>query len=574
MKLDIRRFFNLHTLQGKFFSITLIVSLLVMSLSLWLCVRACTDAVEEITAEYMTNYIQFADDALSEKLESAVSVSLAISMDQEIIRKTIQDDASVASYPWYQQYKQVAGFLSGVIADKPYISTAALVLSDGRIYQAGGAMLLKKQFEEPWFQEAFGNAGMQIRYVGGEMPVIQMVRPVIRSARTSAAVMLELDFKQMAQAYQLTPLKDMGIFSYSPAGEMMFCKGEDFPLPTYTNAAGVAHSYQTLRGKRYFVLQFPSPRSGLTTVGLIDTHTMIFGALRISSQISSIAMLCLVLAALTAFIFSFYLCRNLNALIRSMSEVHHGRLDVRAQITARDEIADAAVAFNAMMDRIEGLMEEIRLQEAQKRQAEQDVLSAQIKPHFIYNAISAIQYVASMRGEKDIEEASVSLSELLRSVLGNHDEFITLWEEREYIEHYITLQRFKFQNSFTLLWEVEEELWLMPIPKLLLQPIVENALIHGIAMRKDGVITVSAARKQGMVALRVTDNGRGMDEEMIERCVHLSSAPSSFRHVGLPNVFLRVRTIYGSEAQCRIFSSSNEFTCVEIQLPETKEGAQ
>src|SRR5699024_6121367 len=121
-----------------------------------------------------------------------------------------------------------------------------------------------------------------------------------------------------------------------------------------------------------------------------------------------------------------------------------GNINVRARIQSKDEIGEVAGAFNTMMERIRSLLDEVRVQEEEKRRAEQEVLAAQIKPHFVYNAISAIQYVASMRGQKDIEAAALSLSSLLRSVLGNRDEFITLWEEREYIEHYIALQRFKF----------------------------------------------------------------------------------------------------------------------------------
>lgn len=321
-------------------------------------------------------------------------------------------------------------------------------------------------------------------------------------------------------------------------------------------------------------MQYESAASGLTTVGIIDTRTMILGALRLTDQIAGIAALCLVLAILASCVFSAFLCRNLNVLIQSMQQVRRGNVNVRARIASKDEIGEVAGAFNTMMERIRSLLDEVRVQEEQKRRAEQDVLAAQIKPHFIYNAISAIQYVASMRGQKDIEAAALSLSSLLRSVLGNRDEFITLWEEREYIEHYIALQRFKFQNSFRLVWEVDEALWAMRLPKLLVQPIVENALIHGIALREDGLITVKGTRQGGETVLKVVDNGRGMNERQIAECVGDGSAPSTFRHVGLQNVMLRVRAIYGPEARCQIFSSSNQFTCVELHLPDRKEDWQ
>ena len=120
MKADFKRFLNLHTLQGKMFVIILAVALLVMALSLTLCCYLCVDAVEELTAGYMTNYIRFADETLSEKLDNAVMTSLTVTADQEIVHETIQSSAALASYRWFQQYKPTVSLLNGVISDKPY----------------------------------------------------------------------------------------------------------------------------------------------------------------------------------------------------------------------------------------------------------------------------------------------------------------------------------------------------------------------------------------------------------------------------------------------------------------------
>lgn len=572
MKADFKRFLNLHTLQGKMFVIILAVALLVMALSLTLCCYLCVDAVEELTAGYMTNYIRFADETLSEKLDNAVMTSLTVTADQEIVHETIQSSAALASYRWFQQYKPTVSLLNGVISDKPYITTAALVLLDGRIYQSTGGVLRGTALQEDWFLRTVESASMQVDYLNDGVPMVRVACPIIRARRVSAVVMLEMSFQELAEAFRLSPLEGMSLYTYSPEGVLMYQSGDTPAPPVQPGRPGeITQSYQTLGGEQYFLVQYESAASGLTTVGIIDTHTMIFGALRLTDQIAGIAALCLILAILASCVFSAFLCRNLNALIESMQAVRRGNVNVRARIQSKDEIGEVAGAFNTMMERIRSLLDEVRVQEEEKRRAEQEVLAAQIKPHFVYNAISAIQYVASMRGQKDIEAAALSLSSLLRSVLGNRDEFITLWEEREYIEHYIALQRFKFQNSFRLVWEVDEALWAMRLPKLLLQPIVENALIHGIALREDGLITVKGSHQGGETVLKVIDNGRGMDERQIAACVSEGREPSTFRHVGLPNVLLRVRAIYGPEAACQIFSSSNRFTCVELHLPDRKE---
>lgn len=137
------------------------------------------------------------------------------------------------------------------------------------------------------------------------------------------------------------------------------------------------------------------------------------------------------------------ICANLKRLSTGMEAVRAGDLGVRMEIAVPDEIGALADTFNVMMDQIETLMAEVLLKEKRKREAEQEVLASQIEPHFLYNSIDSIRYVAHMRGESEIEQVADALSQLLRSVLSNHNEFITLWEEKDYIENYMTIERFK-----------------------------------------------------------------------------------------------------------------------------------
>ena len=180
-----------------------------------------------------------------------------------------------------------------------------------------------------------------------------------------------------------------------------------------------------------------------------------------------------------------------------------------------------------------------------------------------------------MRGEDEIERVASALSELLRSVLSNRDEFITLWEERDYIENYITIERFKYRGDFRILWDVDEELWTYMIPKLLLQPVVENALIHGISTREaDGLIQVKIFRQGEDVIIKVMDNGRGMQQEQIEQLVSQVAKKDKmgFRRVGFSNVLSRIRLIYGEEYGGTIYSMEDMFTCVEMRLPGRENG--
>ena len=203
-----------------------------------------------------------------------------------------------------------------------------------------------------------------------------------------------------------------------------------------------------------------------------------------------------------------------------MREIQNGNLSVRSDITAVDEIGLLSGAFNEMVERISPfLLEEVRQKERLKKRGRAGCpCSTDKNLIFCIISIDSIQYVAHMRKEEEIERVAVALSELLRSVLSNRNEFITLWEERVYIENYITIERFKYRGFFQLLWDVDEELWTYRIPKLLLQPIVENALIHGISTREnDGVIQIKIFRQEKDIIFKIMDNGRGMSRDQIEQ---------------------------------------------------------
>jgi two-component system sensor histidine kinase YesM len=213
-------------------------------------------------------------------------------------------------------------------------------------------------------------------------------------------------------------------------------------------------------------------------------------AWHINSLMISIVAVSVAAAALAAWLFSRGICRNIYRLQESMLQIQDGRTEIRSRIRSRDEIGLMAGIFNNMMDRIEALMASIRETEEQKRREEQNVLEAQIQPHFVYNTINSIAYVAHMRGESEIEDVASATVQLLRGVLGVRESFIPLRQEYEYIEQYLVIQRFKMRQDFQVNWDVEAPLWSYPIPKLILQPIVENALLHGILRKTDGQIAV------------------------------------------------------------------------------------
>ncbi len=207
--------------------------------------------------------------------------------------------------------------------------------------------------------------------------------------------------------------------------------------------------------------------------------------------------------------------------------------------------------------------------EREKRQLEFQMLQNQIQPHFVCNSLNTIKWMADMQGSTGISEISVSLSTLFRRIITTQETLIPLEEELEILDAYITVQRYRYKDLFTFEKQVENDLLKSMIPKFTLQPIVENAVFHGIASKNDfGVIRLTVVKEGDMIHASVYDDGIGMDRETIERILKEDTKNrQSVSHIGLANVNERLKYEYGPESGVTIESEPGCFTCVHIRYP-------
>jgi two-component system sensor histidine kinase YesM len=227
------------------------------------------------------------------------------------------------------------------------------------------------------------------------------------------------------------------------------------------------------------------------------------------------------------------------------------------------EVSDLAEIFGAMMHSITQLMDKNAEVEQKRKEVEKEYLNLQIQPHFIYGTINSMQYLAHLHGETELEQVATALVELLRAVLGNDEQFVPIRKEKYYIEQYLVIQRCKFRKSFVVNWDIPDAILSYPIPKLILQPIVENALVHGIMDREDGKIDISMRQDKDKIVCRIADNGVGMSQQ-VPVTIRKGYV---FRTIALRNVFDRMQLLYGDEGDAMIQSIPNGGTSVTLVIP-------
>lgn len=578
MKSRRKRGWVIHSIRTRFLLISLMIAVITTLASLVISYYTEIDTIKKTTESYMTQYISFADRRFNDMLEEARKISLAVATEQEIIYPGMDGEKSEASYAGYQQRKQIKSYLNGLMSQKQYIENMLVVTQDGRIFQANSELMMKKDLQEPVMKEAQTAQRAGILYDRKTQEVLYCC-PIIRAGKRVAVSMIRLNYEALTEAYRQEPLQAVRIFIYGPDGNLFYSnageQGQEAELLDKIHEQEGTSGYTDWNGERQYFISYGAGEGKMTTVSLIPYDLLLRDANRLRSRFLLIGIGAVVLAAAASIYLSGRLCANLRKLTDSMEEIRKGNLTVHSGVHSQDEIGTLSIAFNEMMERIRNLLEEVRQKEKLKAEAEQTVLATQIEPHFLYNSIDSIQHVAHMRHEEEIEQVALALSELLRSVLSNRNEFITLWEEREYIENYTTIERFKYRGNFQLIWDVDEELWTYRLPKLLLQPVVENAVIHGIAAKEnDGIIQVKAYRQDQDLIVKIMDNGKGMSQEETDRLLNeiRRSDKAGFRRVGLSNVFGRIRLIYGEEYGGTIYSYRSMFTCVELKLPAFPKG--
>ncbi len=289
--------------------------------------------------------------------------------------------------------------------------------------------------------------------------------------------------------------------------------------------------------------------------------------------------ICLAVFAVTVFLgrkITRHLTSDLQQLRTVTRKAGRGDFTVRAELSDSDEeLAELGDGFNQMVERIGNLVEDIRVEQLNLRATEQKLLQAQINPHFLYNTLDTIVWLAEANQTQQVVMMVTALSDFFRTTLSKGRDYITVQEEESHIRSYLKIQQFRYQDILDYEIDISEEMYHYQILKLTLQPLVENALYHGIKnKRSKGYIKVTGKLDHGQMIFLIRDNGQGMTPERLyqvqqemNKDTEDNSDPAGF---GLFNVVQRIKLNYGAQYGLWISSTYMEGTEVRVELPAIK----
>lgn len=274
-------------------------------------------------------------------------------------------------------------------------------------------------------------------------------------------------------------------------------------------------------------------------------------------------------------LFSKLITDRIAILNSKVNEISQGNLDTKINILGNDEIGQLTENIKTMAKNIKNLINQVYLAEVQKQQliAKQreiqiEMLCSQINPHFLFNTLEAIRMKAFCTGQVEVAHVVYLLSNILRKSIEMTTDLITLEKEIEIVKEFLEIQKFRFGNKIDYKIEVQEDLLLSKVLPFIIQPLVENSIRHGIEpLIGKGNIEVKVFEEDEVIKIIVADNGVGMSKEKLEELLQCLDGKDK-SHVGLKNVYHRLRLFYGDEAKIYINSEVGKGTVVEIQIPK------
>lgn len=290
-------------------------------------------------------------------------------------------------------------------------------------------------------------------------------------------------------------------------------------------------------------------------------------------------ILILVLVTLAIIVVALTLARNttkrlyrpINKVVAKMNDVSRGDLGTRIELEDMDSDGrKLAGGFNIMMDEIDVLMERVKEEQRQLDKMRFNALQSQIQPHFLYNTLECIHWQALSSGSQEISTMVKALAQYYRICLSEGKDIIPLRVELEHIRNYLIIQNMRYGNIITLVEKVEEKYLSMMIPKLTLQPLVENSIYHGIRIKEGltGTVEIEVCETEDAVLLTVKDNGGGMESERIDYINQNISEMDRDVGYGITNINKRIELMCGEQYGLRFRQNEGEGICVEIRLPK------
>ena len=432
-------------------------------------------------------------------------------------------------------------------------------------------------FSTPHVQNLFEDPDYQYRWVVSLSRQVEMTRA---GAIESGVLLVDMSFGGIEQICKDVDLSSTGyLYLIDGDGEIIYHPRQQLiyaGLLEENNLAAAGYTdgshQETFGGTRREVTVKTVGYTGWKLVGVVPSENLWDNYGQLVLFFLFVVLFSVFLLVFVNLRLSEWITAPVKKLDRAVKELEHGSTEVDFDVGGPGEVEHLSHSVRSMVSTMRHLMDDIIEQEEQKRRSELEVLQSQINPHFLYNTLDSVIWMTENGRTDDAVVMLTSLARFFRISLSRGSSIIPIRDELEHARHYLTIQKMRYKNKFSATITAEDGVESLYTIKLIVQPILENAIYHGMAYADgDGEITVRAFRDGGDVLIEVSDNGPGMPEEVVESLLDpngpAAAAGAKGSGIGFRNVHRRIRLTFGADYGLTIFSEPDDGTTVRIRLP-------
>ena len=493
------------------------------------------------------------------------------------ITDILTDSSQIPSYEWFTGYKSFNSLLALLNSNSDYKYNITVISYDNKLYHSGASYNTLLNSNSPmvtYINSKNGNPTIFNRMLEGfdDNSVITLGRAVYEKGKYLGTILVETPISYLDE--WLNPFEDNSIQLYVLEDNQRIIYSSVFTENSQISeelkmALEEKRNSVNLEKTDYLLSQMGMDQKNLSVVSLVTSDSVFHESTQVVGLfiLAFFILICAVIIAI--FSLTFLFTRDIKKLNAEVSRFGNMTgTDISLTVHSCDEVGQLTEGVISMSHRINRLLQEVQENERNKRILEFNSLQSQVNPHMIYNTLNTITYLAELQNAGNIREISSSFAFLLRSI-SNQGEFISISQEIEYLKSFIAIKKYNMLCNIQTDFNIDINVLNYRILKLILQPIVENAIIHGFADRiEEGLLTIFINYKEGIIHVSISDDGIGMDEELIQSIMSGNEKDrNTFLRVGIKNIVDRLKLQYGKETSFSIISAPGCGTTVHITFP-------
>ena len=531
----------------------------------WLSFLQMRSIIDDKGKMNLQSYLQQSVSSMDRTLDGYNSLSDYIAFD-----RTLAEVFSMEYGTPYEQYEQLTQKVDPILRTASYfhggMQQITIYTDNGMVKHDTTVAPVSEIEETDWYQKTLEHPGLNWFANYQEETLFSARKLAFSGAREGVNILyMDVDYQKLFTPYAETLISECGLYITDQDGKLVFeesrfsGKNQNYDL-TYSEFLE-----QRDRGSTDYIILCEQSNTTGWTVWLYQPVGLAGEAMRPIGVMAGVTILICILAAVLAyFITSGMVSSRIERLTHFMQEVQEGSMDMQMESDDRDEIGMLYRGFGSMMKRIRTLINEVYLSKITQKEAELKALQAQINPHFLYNTLSLINWKALAAGEEDISRMTLALSTFYRTALNRGRNVLQVEAELSNTRAYLEIQSMLHDGDFDYEIEAQTEILQCESLNLILQPLVENAIHHGIEEKTDGrgKITVRGWKEDNCVWFMVEDNGVGMEQEVADKILTMES-----KGYGVRNVDERIRLCYGEKYAMKVESVVGKGTKMTIHFP-------